>query len=139
MSWLMFDGSSRRIELFGGQTIGAFVSAPVGVWSAHNDVASTSGGHWPLGDYLWSHYKGHRDQVGFGPGCFSTQYGCQGIHIFMVPGRSGMGVHAGRTRQAIFPGGVGRVTMGCIRTSEEAMAVINATHIGDPLVGIRVR
>ena len=138
MAWLRFSRSKRQIQLFGGSTVGALVSALWGTWSAHNDVAATSDGPWPVGTYSWSHYKDHVDQPGFGPGCFATAYGCFGIHVFSVPGRMGMGVHAGRTKYTTPKGVTGGKTMGCIRVPENAMTMINSVHNTDPIVGIVV-
>jgi hypothetical protein len=105
-------------------------------WKAHNDVASTSKGQWPVGAYAWSHYNAHAE-MGLGPGCLPSAYGCSGIHVFDVSkyDRNGMGVHAGRS---VVPSEVGKVTMGCIRVPEAAMITINATHASDPIQAIVV-
>lgn len=139
MSWLEFHPANRSLYLHAGpvpkvppqqcqlQVLG-------GPWSAHNDVASSSRGAWPKGIYKYAYYKAHAE-AGAAPGCRSTAYGCEGIHIFEVPGRSGMGVHAGRTQSADALGGT---TMGCIRVPGAAMSAINRAHNGDPLSGIVV-
>jgi hypothetical protein len=103
-------------------------------WPAHNNAASTSGGAWPKGVYRWSHYNLH-SEAGLMPASLNTAYGGTGIHVFAVPGRSGMGVHAGRSLDVAKPGGK---TLGCIRTSTEAMFRINAVHRDDPLSHVAV-
>jgi hypothetical protein len=139
MSWLLFSRSLGQLQLFAGNGVGVFGSAPLGTWQAHNEVALNSGGPWPSGHFNWSHYNRHFDQLGFGPGCFSTAYGCFGIHVFSVPGRSGIGVHAGRqTLLSIPDGSPGGKTKGCIRTTQAAMEWINTTHNSDPLRAILI-
>lgn len=105
-------------------------------WKAHNSVASSSEGQWPIGSYAWSHYKAHAE-MGVAPACLPSKYGCSGIHVFDVGkhGRTGMGVHAGRTS---VPSEVGTVTMGCIRVPEDAMEAINSTHATDRIQAIVV-
>jgi hypothetical protein len=103
-------------------------------WPAHNNVASTSEGVWKKGVYRWSHYNLH-PEAGLMPASLNTAYGGTGIHVFIVPGRSGMGVHAGRSMD---PSRAGGKTLGCIRTSTEAMLKINAVHAEDPLSHIAV-
>lgn len=106
-----------------------------GTWKAHNEVASTSGGEWPLGTYPWSHYNAHQE-AGLMPACHAGPYGCFGIHVFAVQGRDGMGVHAGRTRGEAER--VGGRTLGCIRVPVAAMEAINGLHATDKLTAIAV-
>jgi hypothetical protein len=138
MAWLSFDRRSGDISLFGGPPPSdprLFVGPPIGRWSAHNETASTSGGAWPSGVYSWSHYNEHAE-AGLSPGCFRTSYGCDGIHVFSVPGRAGMGVHGGRTFGQ--SNKVGGKTLGCIRVPADAMEAINRVHQQDRLVKIVV-
>ncbi|HEV3262964.1 MAG TPA: hypothetical protein VG013_39385 [Gemmataceae bacterium] len=127
MSYLVFGRMSHTIELYSskGQVLGS--------WTAYNNVDSRSRGIWPDGRYQFSNWNAH---PGLG---VDSSYGTHGIFVFDVPGRTGMGVHAGRLhvgRQQ----GPAHPTMGCIRTTEEAMAKIQEVHSGDPhthiLVGI---
>ncbi|MEO1695798.1 MAG: hypothetical protein AAFU73_00795 [Planctomycetota bacterium] len=139
MSWLEFHRTSGSIYLHAGpvpKTPPNRCPATVlgGPWPAHNDVASSSRGIWPNGIYKYAYYKAHAE-AGVAPGCRTTAYGCEGIHIFHVAGRSGMGVHAGRSASV---NGLGSRTMGCIRVPEAAMGAINRAHNGDPLSGIVV-
>ncbi len=136
MSWLLFRRSQGLIELFEGTPPAIphdFIGPPIGSWPAHNDTTSSSEGPWPDGVFDWSHYNAH-EEMGFAPGCYATAYGCEGIHVFEVDGRAGMGVHAGRTHGE--PGHLGGKTLGCIRVPADAMTIINSVHNADPLVKI---
>jgi len=138
MSWLVFNRKLKRISLFEGRPPAvphSFVGPPIASWPAHNETASNSGGSWPSGIYKWSHYNLHRD-MGLAPACYDSAYGCEGIHVFSVKGRSGLGVHAGRTLGQ--PDVVGKKTLGCIRVPANAMGTINRIHIADPLIKIEV-
>lgn len=137
MSWVYFNRNTRSISLIKGTTVG-FVMADLqvyGSWNAHNDVASKSNGPWPVGLFKYSHYNAHAEQ-GLAPGCFHGAYGCNGIHVFDVPGRSGMGIHAGRTNGA--PDILGGKTLGCIRIPPNAMEMINKINRIDPIKFIYV-
>jgi hypothetical protein len=107
----------------------------VGVWRAHNNVARSSNGPWPVGTYPWSHYNFHAE-AGLAPAGYHAPYGRTGIHVFTVHGREGLGVHAGRTLGGSFQ--LGGVTNGCIRVPTEAMQTINDTHRADPIQEITV-
>ena len=69
------------------------------------------------------------------PASLVTSFGGTGIHVFSVPGRPGIGVHAGRSRDPYSPGGR---TLGCIRVPSSAMFKINETHRTDRLTHIYV-
>ncbi len=71
-----------------------------------------------------------------GPACLVTAYGCNGIHVFDVQGRSGMGVHAGRMNFRSPTSPLGGKTLGCVRVIDEAMTAINSMHNIDPLEAI---
>ena len=113
----------------------------VGVWRAHNNVARSSNGPWPVGTYPWSHYNPHAE-AGLAPAGYHEAYGRTGIHVFTFQGRNGaivregLGVHAGRTFGGAFQ--LGGVTNGCIRVPTEAMQAINDTHRVDPIREITV-
>src|SRR5438067_6109214 len=104
----------------------------VGVWDAHNDVAS-SAARWPDGRYAWSHYNRHAE-AGLLPAGLHTAYGDTGIHVFTVRGMLGLGVHARRAVGKPFE--LGGVTLGCIRVPSQAMYMINNTHRIDPIKDI---
>lgn len=138
MSWLLFNQIAKQIELYGGKAPNYCAEqypSKVGAWSAHNEVASSSMGKWPSGVFGWSHYNLHAE-MGMAPGCHPTSYGCFGIHVFKVPGRQGMGIHAGRTQGE--PNKLGKKTMGCIRVPANAMEAINKNHNKDPLEAILI-
>lgn len=162
MSWLVFYRNKRMIYLMAGKPEDREVHKVIGQWPAHNDVQSSSNGHWPSRPqpYRYVHFKSHPEEYNaydpshqsFKPEkgysrhmVLQEMYGGQGIHIFDVPGRSGMGVHAGRSFRTNsithqYYGELGGVTNGCIRVTPTAMHFINNTHnSGDKLVGIFVK
>lgn len=128
MSKLTFRRESGQIVLTSRHRM-------VGLWDAQNEVARNSAGRWPDGHYEWSHYNPHIE-AGLLPAAAHAPYGATGIHVFTVPGRPGLGVHAGRTIGKPFE--LGGVTLGCIRVPAEAMYMINETHRVDPLETIEV-
>ena len=139
MSWLKFERSTGQIDLFEGeppQPGGDLYGPALGSWPAHNETTATSNGAWPAGTYPWSHYNAH-PEAGLAPGCHATAYGCYGIHVFSVPNRPGLGIHAGRTKGE--PGVLGGKTLGCLRLPIDAMMKINDRHNADPLRSIVVR
>ena len=102
-------------------------------WPAANNVQSGSL-PWPDGVYQFVQRVTH---PGDGP---DSPYGSYGGLLFDVPGRTGMEVHSGR---ASVPDGLGRVgaqhcTLGCIRTTDDAVAAIVAAMAGDALAAITV-
>lgn len=134
MAMLIFIEPTRHIVLATIVRSPKLAINELGRWSAHNDVYSHSGGVWPRGLYKWSHYNRHVED-GLLPGAMAARYGGTGIHVFAVPGRAGMGVHAGRSINSNKPGGK---TLGCIRVPTAAMFKINQTHSADRLTHIYV-
>ncbi|TWB13108.1 hypothetical protein FBZ89_12175 [Nitrospirillum amazonense] len=128
MSKLQFDGVKHQIAL-----INASGSA-VGTWAAYNNVDSHAtirhihNGIYTIQDRIRPH---HHTASADGP------YGLHGIIRFDVPGHPGIGVHSGRAHARHLPGPE-HPTMGCIRTSDEAMAAICGVMIRDPLATIEV-
>lgn len=138
MSWLLFNQIAKQIELYRGKAPNYCAEqypSKLGACSAHNEVANSSEGKWPSGVFTWSHYKLHAE-MGLAPGCHRSAYGCFGIHVFNVPGRTGMGVHAGRTQGE--PNKLGGKTLGCIRVPVNMMEQINQVHNKDTLEAIMV-
>lgn len=135
MSWLHFSRSKGQITLYGGDPKTYGPPHLLGIWPAHNRTAKKSKGAWPSGTWKWTHYNTH-SEAGMMPACHPTTYGCFGIHVFDVKGRSGMGVHAGRTNGQ--DDVLGWNTMGCVRVPPNAMTKINSVHGTDPLVSIKV-
>jgi hypothetical protein len=144
MSWLHFSRETGKLSMFAGDAIHVLASRLIDTWEARNETARSSRGHWPDGTWKWAYYNAHSDGPGaFIPGCFSTAYGCTGIHVFDVPAigsspaRTGMGVHAGRqTWDMMMKNIPGGVTMGCIRTIPTALITINSIHATDKLKAI---
>lgn len=129
MARLVFTRSMSTLDLFDKQ------GALVATYAAANFVDSRAKGVWPLGVFHFDHYNPH---LGDGP---EGAYGANGIFIFDVPGREGMGVHSGRRD---VPDGRGRrsyqhCTMGCIRTTDEGTARIMALHATDPIETVTVK
>jgi hypothetical protein len=131
MSTLEFDSAVHTLRLLasgGSPLAGPFV--------AYNNVDSHSKGPWPAGDFRFVARNAHLELSD--P---DSEYGSNGILIFEVPGRVGMGVHSGRRD---IPDGLGRTgpehcTLGCIRTTDEAVEAIITGMGSDALVGITVR
>ena len=128
MSTLQFDREANELTLLNAD------GATIGTWNAANNVDSHSKGIWPDGEYDIERYKTHPDDAPASP------YGSHGIFIFIVPGRADMGVHSGREG---VPDGRGRkgflhCTMGFVRTTDEAMEQLVATHRTDPITTIDI-
>ena len=128
MSTLQFHREANELALLraDGTTIGPFEAA--------NNVDSHSKGPWPDGQYDFDHYGTHPDDAP------DSSYGSHGIFIFDVPDREGMGVHSGRED---VPDGRARsgflhCTMGCVRTTDDAMAQLVTTHRSDPITTIDI-
>ena len=129
MSTLQFRREANELTLLSGD--GTKTSGP---WDAANNVDSHSKGPWPDGQYDFDHYGTHPDDAP------DSSYGSHGIFTFDVPDREGMGVHSGREE---VPDGLGRCgflhcTMGCVRTTDDAMAQLVTTHRIDPITAITI-
>jgi len=134
LSWLFYYDPSGTLTYVpaNGQAIQTF--------PARNVVDSGSRGKWPPGVYPYSGYNRHPERDA------NSDIGSHGIFIFDLSsrGRYAMGVHSGQANR----GGINHATMGCIRTTDDAMSSILAeiqgsvsgTDIGDaipdPLTGI---
>jgi hypothetical protein len=93
---------------------------------AANNTTKSSNGPWANGTYRYSHYNRHSSSGPNGP------YGSHGIFVFDVPGRTGIGVHSGRS-------GPSSATEGCIRTTDNCMKQLTTLHASDPLTSITVK
>lgn len=125
---LIFDGRAHQISLVGSD------GASMGTWPAYNNVDS----HATLTHLQNRSYTAedrttpHRHLANAnGP------YGLHGIIRFNVPGHPGIGVHSGRANARHMPGPA-HPTMGCIRTTDEAMQTIVAAMRGAPVVTVEV-
>ena len=115
-------------ELTFTRSAGTLVTLGGAVYQARNNVASNSRGPWPIGIFTFQRYDPKPEGLEPDP---EGPFGAHGILIFDVPGRTGMGLHAGR---ATSPDGLDRCgidhcTEGCIRLWEADMAQL----LGDPL------
>lgn len=128
MSKLKFDGAQHQISLVDS------TGNTVGTWAAYNNVdshasiRSLENGIYTVQDRVAPHP--HVPAVN-GP------YGLHGIVRFSVPGHPGIGVHAGRANATWLPGPQ-HPTMGCIRTSDDAMSVIGNLMRRDALTTIEI-
>jgi hypothetical protein len=126
MSRFVFEQHTGRLWLYGTVTLGPYAAA--------NFVDSASDGPWPAGIYTFAGHRDHPDDSA------DSAFGRHGIFLFTVPNRTGMGVHSGR---ASVPDGLGRTgpfhaTMGCIRTTDDAMGQLITLHQTDPVQRIDV-
>jgi hypothetical protein len=129
MSSLHFDRGTGRLFLLDANT------RPLGgPWVAANFVDSSSKGPWPPGTFKVDKWEKH---PGDGP---DSVFGSRGILTFLVPGRDGMGIHAGRQNNADKLGRKGpfHCTFGCVRTTEDAMKAISDTDAKDRVTEITV-
>lgn len=98
----------------------------VGSWPAANNVDSSSKGKWPTGVFPFLGII----EVGGEDGKLDGKFGPYFLRFGFVPGRDGMGIHAGRS---MVPDGAGRkgphhATMGCIRTWAQSLNEIVQMH-----------
>ena len=100
-----------------------------GSYPAFNNASSTSRGVWPEGQFSYERYNSHPTRSA------SSDTGTDFIG-FTVPGREFMGVHAGRQGVCDRANrcGAAHATLGCVRTTPEAMDAIRQLHFGgDPI------
>lgn len=102
MSSLVYDDTRHTITLYldNGEEVGS--------WAAYNNAASNSNGVFPSGTFTFSWHSPHEG------GTANSRYGSFGNFVFDVPGRTGMGVHSGRSSTADGRGRTGprHATMG---------------------------
>ncbi len=120
LSTITYDRNSGTITIYDNN------GNQVGQYTAGNNTTSNSNGPWPNGTFPYSYYEPHPESAPNGP------YGSNGNFIFDVPGRSGMGVHAGRN-------GPDLKTLGCIRTTNDATEFLKQLNSTDPLQTITVQ
>lgn len=127
MSTLKFVRADKKIYLY------AASGSKVASYHAENNV-QRGAKIWPAGTYDFSYHTAH-------PGGDSdSAYGSNGNFVFVVSGRTGMGVHSGRSKTRDGHGNVGpaHVTNGCIRSTDECTAELKTRHRSDPLTSITV-
>jgi RHS repeat-associated protein len=102
---------------------------------ASNNPSSSSRGPWASGWYSFEYWVPH---LGEGP---DDPFGSHGNFVFQVVGCEGCGVHSGRANICDPAGrcGVQHGTLGCIRTTDEATALMKKLHqSGDPVYLLHV-
>lgn len=125
---LRFDGHTHQITLIGsnGETRGT--------WPAYNNVDTHATlTHLQNRTYVMADRTALHRHIASADG----PYGLHGIIRFNVPGHPGIGVHSGRANARHLPGPA-HPTMGCIRTTDEAMQAIGASMGASPLMTIEV-
>ncbi|MDE1150606.1 MAG: hypothetical protein PW843_28995 [Azospirillaceae bacterium] len=128
MSKLQFDGQAHQITLVNA------AGTSVGTWAAYNNVDSHATiRHVQNGTYIILDTRAPHPHAASANG----PYGLHGIIRFNVPGHPGIGVHSGRAAARHLPGPE-HPTMGCIRTSDEAMGSIVGVMGQDALTTIEV-
>jgi hypothetical protein len=129
MSKLIFDGAMHTISLVSSD------GKVVGTWTAYNNVDSHATlTHLRNGSYnVQDRSLPHRHTPNAnGP------YGLYGIIRFYVAGHPGIGVHSGRVHAHHLPGPQ-HPTLGCIRTTDNAMSSIINMMATSPLTTVEVR
>ena len=134
--YLIFNGSQSKLSIFDdGDTPDDYSDdAWLGSYDAHNNVASDSKGKWEDGEYdMLDQNSSHmhpkqKDDNGVLKDSKNGAYGKNGIfraksfkeNSGKKQKRVGMGIHSGRANKKFKR----RKTMGCIRTTEDAMKQI---------------
>jgi len=129
MSKLIFDGQLHQLSFVdkAGRT--------AGTWAAYNNVDSHATiNHLANEVYVIQDRTVPHSHTADANG----PYGLYGIIRFNVPGHPGIGVHSGRANARHLPGPQ-HPTMGCIRTTDQAMSAIRGLMKQDPLKTIEVR
>lgn len=117
---MVFNRGNGTITIYNNQ------GSQVGQYPAGNNTTSSSNGPWPNGTYDYSHYMPHPESGSNG------RYGSNGNFVFDVPGRTGMGIHSGRS-------GPQSNTEGCVRTTDGATDFLRNVNRNDPLQTITVQ
>jgi RHS repeat-associated protein len=97
---------------------------------AANNAQRSSRGPWAAGTYDYAYHVAHLDDAP------DSAFGSSGNYVFDVPNCRGCGVHSGRRDRLDLAGrrGVDHATNGCIRTTDEATALIGQLiSRGDPV------
>lgn len=111
---LTFDRSQKLLSTSDGQS-----------WPADN-IPESGHAPWPAGTFNFVQRVTH---AGDGP---ESPYGSYGGLLFDVPGRIGLEIHSGRAHSRDLAGrsGIEHCTLGCIRTTDEALSVLITLQIG---------
>ncbi|HJW57162.1 MAG TPA: hypothetical protein VJ577_18010 [Burkholderiaceae bacterium] len=128
MAKLKFDGQMHQLSLIADN------GTTQGTWPAYNNVdPHATLRHLENRTYTVQDRLSPRHHAANANG----PYGSHGIIRFNVPGHAGIGVHSGRAKARHQPGPA-HPTMGCIRTTDEAMRSISAAMRKSPLTTIEV-
>jgi hypothetical protein len=131
---MVFDGTAHTLTLFDAQ------NNQVGQWHANNVVDHRATLRFVPDQTYQIIDPVHPHRHGGDEDTLNGAYGRFGIirlRDFTLDGRvhSGVGIHSGRANR----GGADHATMGCIRTTDEAMDAIRQHILNDPLLSITVR
>ena len=134
MSTLVFDGTSHTLTLFDAR------GQQVDQWHANNVVDHRATLRFVPNRSYTTADPAQPHRHGGSADTLNGSYGRFGIirlQDFTADGttHSGVGVHSGRADK----GGADHPTMGCIRTTDEAMQAIVGHIVGDPLTSITVQ
>lgn len=134
MSTLVFDGDQHTITLFDAN------NHQIGQWPANNRVARSAtmrfvpnGAHGVVDPQMPHTHGNDSDTINQAYG----RFGIIRLEPFTIDGvnHEGVGIHAGRDNS----GAQNHPTMGCIRTTDQAMQAITQFILGDPLTGVQVQ
>ena len=133
MAFLIFDGAKHNLTLLDSK------AGQMGQWPANNIVDHRATLRFVPNRVHALIDRAHPHKHSGGVDTTNGTYGPAGIirlHPFSADGttHSGVGVHSGRKSQ----GGHNHPTMGCIRTTDEAMTVIAHHMLTDQLTHILV-
>lgn len=102
----------------------------IGAWACNNNVDSKSRGPWPEGIFPFELYVPVTGNQGKADGSYGPFF-----FRFTVPGRDGMGIHAGREikKDGLNRSGPNHATLGCLRTTASAVTQLAELHRRDPI------
>lgn len=137
MSQLIFDGNDHTIVLFdgSGQVVGAWPANNIVTHDPHYLKFVPNGCHTVATPIRSKRHSGSDDTP-------NGKFGSYGsVELRPVQGHQHIAVHSGRANVQDKAGhiGINHATEGCIRTTDEAMAVITKTMLVDPLVSVIVQ
>lgn len=128
MSQLQFNGTTHQLTLRDDE------GKNIGTWAAYNNVDTHATlTHLPNRAYTVEDRIAPRHHTANANG----PYGQHGIIRFNVPGHPDIGVHSGRANAGHLPGPA-HPTMGCIRTTDEAMFSISNAMRTSALTSVEV-
>lgn len=143
--YLVFDGDKNELVIYDDNDTPDDYSddVKVGTYKAHNNVASSSNGKWEDGEFEMldkntAHTHSAEQDSKDGPYGENGIFRAKSFDETAKDGkkRTGMGIHSGRAYKTFEK----RVTMGCIRTTDEAIeGIIDAIEEYGPLQKVIVK